>query len=307
MSHSSATPFRISLVELAQDKGWIGQALRRIPDELLREGDRRAEQDACLQRRRNDPNRLPFSDPWQSLLDITPDASPLLKKICRAAQSQILAFRHISHLAIGVATPNTDWQQVNSAARAVGDNLSAAYAANKAANALSHYSLAGEIRKEWIHSNPALKERREADAGNWLKQRRAVLIHRSKRSEADTLKPLPRWASVRADFSLETLITELWVRIDSEGTPGLMFWRNEALTKLVLTLRQMPQARFCNQGYDYIKNFRQKLGLIPVSDSYCLIWDVKIAPCAKGGWIVKGMERNGNLIFQKHFRLCNTR
>jgi hypothetical protein len=306
MSRARTEPFKVSVVELTQDKGWIGQALRRIPDELLREADRRAEQDACWKEKHHDPNRLPFPDPWQFFIDL-PDGSPLLKRICRAAQSQIVAFRQISRLAMGVATANTDWQQVNAAARAIGDNRRAAHAANKAANALSHFSLSEEIRREWVESNPALQEGREADAANWLTQRRAALIHRGKRRAADTLKPLPRWATVRADFPLETLLSELWVRIDTDGTPGLMFWRNEALTKLVLTLRQMPQTRFCNRGYDYIKNFRQNLGLTPVSDSDCMIWDVKIDPCAKGGWIVKGMERNGNLVFQRHFRLCNIR
>jgi hypothetical protein len=207
---------------------------------------------------------------------------------------------------MGIATANTDWQQVNSEARATGDKRRAEHAANKAANALLQFNRCEEFRKEWVESVPALRAKREANAANWLKQRRAVLIHRCKRRAADTLKPLPRWATVRADFPLETLLSELWVRIDADGTPGLMFWRNEALTKLVLTLRQMPQTRFCNRGYDYIKNFRQNLGLIPVSDSDCMIWDVKIDPCTKGGWIVKGMERNGNRVFQRHFCLRNT-
>jgi hypothetical protein len=305
MSRARTEPFKVSVVELAQDKGWIGQALRQIPDELLREADRRAEQDACWQKKHNDPNRLPFTNPWQFFIGL-PDGSPLLKKICRAAQSQIVAFRHISHLSMGIATANTDWQQVNSEARATGDKRRAEHAATKAANALLQFNRCEEFRKEWVAHDPTLRAKREANAANWLKQRRAVLIHRCKRREADILKPLPQWATVRADFPLETLLSELWVRIDADGTPGLMFWRNEALTKLVLTLRQMPQTRFCNRGYDYIKNFRQNLGLIPVSDSACLIWDVEISPRVQGGWPVKGMERNGNLVFQRHFRLRNS-
>jgi hypothetical protein len=299
MSHSSATPFRISVVELAQDKGWIGQALRRIPDELLREADRRAEQDACSQRRRNDLNRLPFTDPWQSLLDITPDASSLLKKICRAAQSQILAFRQISHLAMGVATSNTDWQQECLAARAAGDKRRADHAARKTANALSRFSAAEDFRKEWVRGNPA----RQESAAKYQEQRRAQLVHRQQRSEAEIFKPLPRWRDTQKQFPVEMLLTVLWVRAGTDGPPGLMFWGNESLSKFLLTMRQRRREDFCNLGRDFVKNFRQNLGLIPVGDFDCMISDVQISPCRNGGWLVKGMERNGNPVFQEHFRL----
>jgi hypothetical protein len=299
MSRARTERFKNSIVKLAQDNGWIGQALRQIPAEMLREANRRAEQDACSQKRHNDPNRLPFSNPWQSLLDLTPDGSPLLGKICRSAQSQLVAFRHISHLALGIATSNTDWQQECLAARGAGDKRRSDHAARKTANGLSRFNAAEDFRKEWIRGDPVRKESAEA----WQRQRRVQLVHRQQRSEAETFKPLPRWQDIQTQFPVETLLTVLWVRIRKHGPPGLMFWRNTALTKLVLTLRQMPQARFCNRGYDYVKNFRQNLGLIPVSDSGCMIWDVKIDACAKGGWIVKGMERNGNLVFQEHFRL----
>jgi hypothetical protein len=302
MSRTPASQRRISVVALAQDKGWIGQALRQIPDELLREADRRAEQDACSQTRHHDPNRLPFSDPWQSLLDITPDASPLLKKICRSAQSQIVAFRHVSHLAMGIATSNTDWHHECLAARAAGDKGRSNHAARKTANSLSRFSAAEEFRKEWVQSNPALQKIRAADAANWLKQRRTVLIHRQRRSEAETFKPLPRWRDIQVQFPLEALLTILWVRIRTDGPPGLMFWGNEALRKLVLTLRRRDPMQFCNLGRDFIKNFRQNLGLIPVGDFDCMISDIEINAPQNRGWLVKGMERNGNLVFQEHFR-----
>lgn len=198
MSRARTEPSKLSVVELAQDKGWIGQALRQIPGELLREADRRAEQDACSQRQRNDPNRLPFSNPWQSLLDITPDASPLLKKLCLSARSQIVAFRHISHLAMGIATSNTDWQQACLAARAAGDKHRSDHAARKTANALSRFSASEDFRGEWVQGDPA----RQENAASYQEQRRAQLVHRQQRREADTFKPLPRWRDIQTQFPL---------------------------------------------------------------------------------------------------------
>jgi hypothetical protein len=316
MTHTPAQPFRVSVVELAQDKGWIGQALRRIPDELLREADRRAEQDACSQKKHNNPNRLPFSNPWRSLLDLTPDASPLLKKLCLAAQSQIMAFRHISHLAMGIATLNTDWQQQAVRARNAGDKRQSDHAAIKVANALSQFNLARTVGKEWSKDDPARKENVES----WQKRWRAQLVHRGKTRDAEGTKPLPRWSAIQRDFPLQTFLVFRWVRVRSDGPPGFMFWSKVALAQLANYVQKDvnsmsdPAFRLAYlQGLNlmtdldarcaYVKKLCQRLGLLSVNDATCYVWRLNIEPCHDGGFNVIGKERNGTEIFRnENFR-----
>jgi hypothetical protein len=103
---------------------------------------------------------------------------------------------------------------------------------------------------------------------------------------------------------LETLLAFEWLRFGMDIAPGFMFWRNEALTKLVLALFP-PKDELCNLGRDFIKNVRQNLRLIPVSDAACCIWDVKVSKDGDGAWHVCGKERNGKLVFRTCFRLSN--
>ena len=269
---------------------------------MLREADRRAKQDAAALMEHKDPNRLPLPDPWQFLIDL-PDTSLLSKKICRAAQSQFAAFRQICRLATGVATSNTDWQQKALKAAKAGDKRQSDYAAIKAGYALWKFKLARSLVREWSHDNLA----RKANAKAWQERWRTQRVHRGERGDAEKPKPLPQWSTIQRDFPIETLLVFRWVRVRSDGPPGFMFWRNEALTKLVLALREMPRSRFCEQGRDYIKNLRQNLQLIPVSDAACMIWDVEITSRSEGGWLVKGMERTCNLIFQEGFPPWNRR
>jgi len=66
----------------------IGQELRRCENWFLEAADKDAEWRAGYQEKHQDPNRLPFPDPWQFLLD-APAVPPNLKKVFRAAQSQL--------------------------------------------------------------------------------------------------------------------------------------------------------------------------------------------------------------------------
>src|SRR5262245_15566613 len=98
------------VVELARDKGCIGKALSTLPIWMLRAADRWAEGDSEAKMKNRDPARLPFPDPWRFLLDCPTIPEPV-RKVCRGAQSQLFALRHLSRLAMGVATLNTDWQR----------------------------------------------------------------------------------------------------------------------------------------------------------------------------------------------------
>src|SRR5437867_1832016 len=98
-----------SVVELAGDKGLIGQTLRPY-QELLRAADKWAEQNVYSAEKHKDLNRLPLPDPWQFILD-APAVSTKSKEVFRAAQSQLGAVRHLIHIAEGIATLNTDWYQ----------------------------------------------------------------------------------------------------------------------------------------------------------------------------------------------------
>ncbi|MGA2555037.1 MAG: hypothetical protein ABSG04_02020 [Verrucomicrobiota bacterium] len=286
MSQAPAKPFKLTLVELAQDKGWISQFLREIPDWMLREADRRAEQGACWQKEHRDPNRLPLPDPWQFLID-APAVSPLHKKVCRAAQSQLTAVRKFCHLAIGVATLNTDWHQEALAAKVAGDKRRSDHAAKKAASALSRFSLAEEVCKEWVRGDPARKENAEW----WQEQRRRELVKRGKGNDMDNPRPFPRAADTQQEHRLAFALVQYWLQMGD--FPGLMFWRNEAAEKMVsaVVLKQT------NSSAASFKKTRLRLGLIPADIRRVTVWDVKIARREDGVIVVTGFAQDGEQLF----------
>lgn len=284
------------MTTLAQDRGWIGQALSHIPNDLLQEADRWAEFNADSLRKHNDPKRLPLPDPWQCLLDM-PVIGDLGKKICSAAQSQLVALRQLCRMATGVATSESDWQQRAVKAAAEGDQRQSEHAANKVAAALWRFEAAQAILRGYGGKDPA----RRAKAQEWQERRRAQLVHRGKRSEAGESKRLPRWKEIQAHLSLETRLAFGWVRLRPDGPPGFMFWRNEALRKVIPVLRRGAQTPLKNLGRDYMKNLRQNLGLIPVNAAACTVWDVTVRSRVEGGWLVTGRERSGKRIFDEPF------
>ncbi len=295
-ANSPIRQFIPPLLELARDKGWIGQALSAQPDWLIREADRWAKWQAEYAKEKHQPNRLPLPDPWQFLLGIH-DPPPEFTKICRAAQSQLLALRDLCRRGTGVATSETDWQAEALIARARGKKRSLEHAADKVTIPLYQTEPAQAMIQGFCADDPARLE----NMVEWRKHRRSQLVHRGGGNRADAVNPLLGWQEIKAQFPIETLITVRWVRIRPDGPPGFMFWRNEALTKLALALQRMPRLRFRNFGRDYIKNLRQNLRLIPVADKSCMVWEVAVSTCDDGGWLVKGFERNGALVFHELF------
>ena len=135
-------------------------------------------------------------------------------------------------LLLGVATVKTDWHREAMDARAAKDKCRSDHAANKVANALSRSSLAEEIRREWVGRDPALRAKREANAAMWLEQRREQLVHHVKRSEAETMKPMPRLSDVER---FPAALVGLWVKF-----PEKLILRNPTKSCLGEVLEYIP-------------------------------------------------------------------
>lgn len=281
---NQAQQYFASLVELAEDKGLIGQVLRPY-QEFLRAADKWAEQNAESAKKHNDPNRLPLPDPWQFLID-APAVSSESKKVFRAAQSQLGALRHLIHIAQGIATLNKDWYEELIRARTLGDKVGYDHAAGKIADGhIIHAQVQEDVRKQ---NDPELV--RQMDR-LWQK-RRAQLVHRGQGKQVNQPKRWPSWDGFRKQNGLPVVLVEWWVRCGRGGIPGLMFWRNEALTKfLKLHLDQV------NLSAPSIKKVRQQLGLLGVGDKDHFVWDVSVEANSAGRLEINGCGRDGKLSF----------
>jgi hypothetical protein len=286
MSRGTKSQPRVSVVELAQDKGWISQFLRLFPDWVLREADRRAEQDACWKEKHNDPNRLPFADPWQFLID-APATIPPLKTICRAAQSQLTAYRKFCHLALGISTLKTDWYQEALDARAAGNKRRSDHAELKVAFALSKFKPAQKFLKDWILHNPA----KEESAERWQEDCRRELVKRGRRDMMDSPRPIPRAAVAGQERRLALILADNWLQMGV--LPGLMFWSNKAAEKMISTVA-LKQS---NSSAHSFKKIRQRMGLIPADIRRFTVWNVQIARRNNGVTVVTGFAQDGEQLF----------
>lgn len=133
-----------SLIELSRDAGPIGQVLSGLEDWMLRAADRFGEQTWEAERKRNNPKRLPFPDPWQYLLD-APAVSEDAKHVLRAAQSQLYGFRRLARVAVRVATYNTDWYAEAAASQAADNEQRFAHSIRKVSDGLFGYE---PVRRE---------------------------------------------------------------------------------------------------------------------------------------------------------------
>jgi hypothetical protein len=101
------------LIGLSQSQSEIGRVLRQLPAWLLQEADRREQQDweGHNRRQRHSGSPLPWPDPWQFLIDTQADVIPReIKRVYRAAQSQLCAMKLLASIGLGTATLNNDWQ-----------------------------------------------------------------------------------------------------------------------------------------------------------------------------------------------------
>lgn len=275
-----------SLVELSRDSGPIGQVLRRYPEWMLRAADKWAEQDFDYQKKHQDQNRLPLLDPWQFML-CARAVSSIDKAVFRAAQSQLPALRHLIHIAEGIATLKTDWYQVAVNAQAKGDKRGFNHAMRKILN--------GHVLKERVQRDVAMQNNPELteQIGQLQKARRTQLVHRGERDKIEQLKQWPSWKEFGRNTRLPVVLVEWWVRCGVNGVPGMMFWRNEALTKFLKVYLDQT-----NLPPETVKKTRQQLGLIPVSEKKYIVRDFSITTKSSGDREIRGFWRNGQQSFR---------
>jgi hypothetical protein len=279
-------PNVISLVELANDKGLLGQALRQYK-QFLSAAEKWAEQDYEYQERHEDPKRLPMTDPWSYLLKLR-DVPGTHRAIFRAAQSQLPALRRLIRMAEGVATLKTDWYQVAIEARDRGEKWAYHYAMSKVA---AERALNPLVQKDvQAQNDPELVKQMELVQND----RRRQLIKRGKRDELERPK-MSSWREYRNSSTVPVLLVESWVRLGINGLPGLMFWRNEAIAdflqlRLGRTETDLPPAE--------TKKVRQRLGLIPASKNNHFVWSIRNKQNPEEKRIVEGLQRNGALAFK---------
>jgi len=270
---------------LSRDQGLIAQALQRYQD-LLPAADKWAAQTFDYQERQLDPNRLSLPDPWQFLLE-APGVSPRDKTLFRAAQSQLPALRHLIHILAGIATLNTDWYQLSIEARTKGDKRKYFHAIGKVADVhVLNQRIQEDVR---MQNNPSLLKEME----RLLKKRRTRLIHqKGGRAKMERLKKWPSWEEFEQSNRLPVVLVEWWVRCGTHGAPGLMFWRNEALTKFLQV--HLDQSNLSPLA---VKKIRQQLGLIPDGDKEHFVWDVSITGNSDGNYKMEGFFRSGKQSF----------
>jgi hypothetical protein len=284
-----------NIIELARDRGLIGDILRKhVDDWIWRAADKSAEQDTDYQRKHDDPNRLPLPNPWHFLLGLR-DVPESVRAVFRAAQSQLVAIRHLGRMRMGIAKLATDWRREQIRALATGDTLRANHAAKNIANGLWQFEpVVNMLQSDMKESLELLNSARV-----WRKRRRAQLVHRGE-WEGSRTKQWPSYSGFRDQNKLPTLLVEWWVRQGVNGAPGLMFWRNEAMAQFFqLGFRQtqshLPPAE--------VKKVRQRLGLIPVSKDDHFVWSIRIDEDAEGSRTITGLQRNGDLAFSGRFLL----
>lgn len=277
-----------SLVELAKDRGLIGQILRYY-DFALHAADKWAEENAENQEKQRDNHRLPFPDTWQYLIE-APVTSPVHTKVFRAAQSQLPALRHLSHMLQGFASLNKDWYQTGLMARKTGNKLLYNKAMGKVAAAIVLYE---PVWQDVVrHGNVTVS----LDAKRRLELRRKQLIHRGLGNQAREPRKFPTWTEFRKAHRLPTALAFYWVRIGDTGLPGLMFWRNEALAKFLTFWTGQ------SDNPAGVKKIRQNLGLILVESRNHPVWDVELEPLVKKVCRIKILQRNGETLFHGQLR-----
>lgn len=259
---------------------------------MLREADAWAKLTFEHKKKHRVPNRLFLPDPWQFLLD-APSVPPAVKNVCRAAQSQLCAWRRIAHMKAGLATLNADLYETAVKAKAQGNKTEYTRAIAKYARWITPYAPVQNYVRAAADREAVCQMERV------LKHRRAQLVHRGQGE--DTRQPWlwPTWADFARSNKLIVKLVEWWVsspkiverrppaggkpvHLPQQAIPGLMFFRNEALTEfLKFALGQV------NLTPAVVKKVRQRLGLVPVRDCKPLVWHVSVTRRDDGDWNIK--------------------
>lgn len=271
------------LIGLSQSKSEIGRVLRQLPIWLLKEADRREQQDweAHDRRQQHADFLLPWPDPWQFLIDTKPEAVPReIKIVCKAAQSQLHAMKRLARIGLGIATLNNDWQEVAEKAQVAEDKHRLAYALQKQSNALAFFEPTEGIVKGYDAELLPEFERQRKD-------RRALLLRWNQKDEAKVRK-IPQVADEKNLRRVEYWLTEYWVWFDP--CPGLMFWSDDALCRGLSIFERVQTS------LDGLRKVRQRLGLIHAFHKNPLVTNLESA-----GSRVTGFTRSRQKVFDCRF------
>jgi hypothetical protein len=290
-----------SVVALARDEGYIGQVLREFPDWILREADRSAAWNLDCDEKHGKPNRLPLPDPWQFLLEVRKVRS-CVKDVCRAAQSQLWAWRRIGRMRMGFATLHTDYYEAAIKAKAEGNEAEYNRLIAKFADKAVLYAPVQEDMR-LNAKNPEIVRQMERS----LERRQAQLVHRGEKENARQSKQWQTWPEFAMANKLAAALVSWWVKLPEEiivelpdssiqgksglklmskSIPGLMFFRNDALTTfLSFALNQT------NLTPQTVKKVRQRLRLIPAGKKNHPIWYVSFKQRSDGDWEMNQQPR----------------
>jgi hypothetical protein len=255
---------------------------------MLREMDRLAKQDFDFQDRHNHSDQLPVPDPWKLLLKA--DVSPQVKQVCRAAQSQLPALRHLCGMACHRASRKTEWDRELIKAKEEGNSLAFDRAFSKVFDGLLRAGFARWYEPQLSEANRRL-----------LKERRAHFVKRGLRTDAEGSPLEPSLNQIR-QFKIEYFLVELWVCFHGYDLPGLMFWSTTAITQLLLARLGRLSQTHGKREHDSTKSARQELGLLPVSAKSPWVWNAKIRRLSGGEIEITLLSRDGHRLSQGKLR-----
>ena len=208
----------------------------------------------------------------------------------RAAQSQLVALRHLCGMAKGTANLNTDWDREVCKAAAQGDSAAFDRALSKWADGLLFSGFldpdASGLSEPFV---------------SLLKARKKRLVHRGLWADRANCPPPPELDQIRR-FKLEDYLVENWICFDGCEVPGLMFWNNSSISKWVGVWCHLRHENRANLGRDYVQKIRQRLGLRPVNEKSPLVREVEVNSAADGGFKITLWGRDRRKLFQGQMR-----
>jgi hypothetical protein len=248
-----------SVCEIAADAGLVGQALRRLPESLLREADKQAE-------------------PWKWLLSL-PNVPKGFRQLFIAGQSQREALHRIVEMARGAGSMETSWGKKLVEAITAGDTGTIRHAEKKVFASFWRYDHAELLLEAAKRESPAIETQVRNMADQLYKKARRKLG----RTKADVLAKPAVFEPVTITEKVAWCLVKGWLRV-SNGLPGLCFFTDSALTDFIGDLLKISELPF-----DTVRKTRRLLGL---KKAPAFIYKAK--KDKKTGWIF--LDRQGRPI-----------
>lgn len=248
-----------SVCEIAADAGLVGQALRRLPESLLREADKQTE-------------------PWKWLLSL-PNMPKGFRQLFIAAQSQHEALHRIAEMARGGGSMENSWRKKLIEATKAGDIKTTLHAQEKVFASFWRYDHAELLLEAAKRESPAIETQVRNMADKFYEKARRKLG----RTKADVLAKPAVFARTTITQKIAWIFVLGWLRV-SNGLPGLCFFTDSALTDFIGTLLTISELPF-----DTVRKTRRLLGL---KKAPTFIY--KARKNEKTGWIF--LDRQGKPI-----------